>query len=381
MLRDILRRKDWLQVLLFLLIVFYLTGCITPTVKVATGAKPEIYRKVYLTKAKDDTREVGQRVKTRLEQIGFRVMDASLDLQGTGFLISPAGQVLTCAHVVGAQTNATVWIAGQRYICRVLLTDTNVDLAVLQIDGTHPPFVSLQFDSETNYNMGQDVFCIGFPLAEILGISPRLNKGLLNATVGLNDDPNFVQFSAPVQPGNSGGPLLNSKGEVMGVISSTLNPMKVLTQSGGNLPQNVNFSIKVDLIRRFLATAKITPDSGVGETAGKTFDEAGKSLGLIRAGIVTEEELNQPTAVCVYNYISLWDMWFRFRAIEIRFYDSKKGELILKVGQYQDDPFSNENAELNGLFGTISDYFFPGQSNPFKNKKVNSSPSHPAPSA
>jgi len=210
---------------------------------------------------------------------------------------------------------------------------------------------------------------MGFPLAEILGTSPRLNKGLISATVGLDDDPKCVQFSAPVQPGNSGGPLLNSKGDVIGVISSTLNPMKVLAQTSGDLPQNVNFAIKTDCIRKFLAAAKITLPPAASEPSARSFDEAQKSLGLVRAGNVTNEELKQPTAVCVYNYISLFDVWFRFRAIEIRFYDIKTGDLIFKAGQYVDDPLSSENGELNRIFAEISDKFFPNQPNPFRNKK------------
>ncbi len=290
-------------------------------------------------------------------------------MQGTGFVITPAGDLLTCAHVLGNSTNATVWIGGRRYPCAVLATDTNLDLAVLSIEGNHPPLIPLQIDSTANYSMGQDAYSLGFPLAEILGNSPRLNKGLISATVGLDDDPKCVQFSAPVQPGNSGGPLLDSKGEVIGVISSTLNPMKILMRTSGDLPQNVNFAIKTDSIHKFLDAAKITLPPATNGSASKSFDDAQKSLGLLRAGNVTDEELKQPAALCVYEYISLFDIWFRFRAIEIRFYDLKKGDLILKVGQYMDDPFSSENGELDRLFAEISDKFFPKQPNPFKGKK------------
>ena len=65
-------------------------------------------------------------------------------------------------------------------------------------------------------------------------------------------------------------------------------------------------------------------------------------------------------------------MWFRFRAVEIRFYDAKKGGLIFKVGQYQDNPFSNENAELDALFKEISSHFSPGEPNPFTGDKPGS---------
>ena len=235
--------------------------------------------------------------------------------------------------------------------------------------GDHPPFVPLMIGSTNHYSLGQDAFSMGFPLAELLGKSPRLNKGLISATVGLDDDPKYVQFSAPVQPGNSGGPLLNEKCEVIGVIASTLNPMRVLAQSGGALPQNVNFAIKTDSIHGFLAAANIALPANGDEAAVKSFDEAQKSLGLVRSGNVTEEDLKQRGVVCAYTYISLRGLRFRFRAVEVRFYDMKKGELILRVGQYQDDPFSTEDGELDRIFGEISDKFFPQNPNPFKHNQ------------
>jgi len=372
--RGIWSLEKWLPATLFFTAVFALTGCVTPVVETPAGAKLETYRKVYLIESKEDPRSVSPRISSRLKRTGFQVVDvkpdsSSVDAQGSGFVITPAGHLLTCAHVVGNLTNATTWVAGHRYSCRVLVSDTNLDLAVLLIKGDHQPFVPLQLDSATNYSMGQDAYSMGFPLADILGISPRLNKGMISATVGMDDDPKFVQFSAPVQPGNSGGPLLNSKAKVIGIIASTLNPISVLMRSGGDLPQNVNFAIKTEAIRKFLADSKIMLPPPLGDKSGKSFDEAQKSLGLVRAGNVTDEELKQPALACIFQYVSLFDVWFRFQAIEIRFCDWKKGDLVFKAGQYKDDPFSSENGELDRLFAEISDKFFPNQPNPFRGKK------------
>ena len=364
----------WLPAIWIAALAFTLTGCVTPQVETQPGAKLESYRKVYLIESSEDPRQVEPRVCSRLEQAGFQVVAVQpdsppTDIQGSGFLVTTNGHLLTCAHIVGSQARATAWINGRRFVCRVLACDTNLDLALLLTEPEHPPFRPLQLESGTNYRMGEEAFSLGFPLADILGFSPRLNKGMISATVGMGDDPKSIQFSAPVQPGDSGGPLLNSKSEVIGVITSTLNPMKVLVRSGGKLPQNVNFAIKTGPIREFLATAKIAASSPSDEKRSMTFDEAQESLGLVRAGEVTEEELKQPTLICVCRYISFWDMWYRFRAVEIRFYDGQNGDLVLKVGQYRDDPFSNEDAELNHLFAEISDRFFPDQPNPFRSGK------------
>lgn len=364
-------------------IFFLFTGCINPQSETSPGAKLDTYRKVYLIQAKKDSRDVGPRVEDRLKKTGFKVKtvmedEDNLGSQGTGFVVNPEGDILTCAHVVGTQTNATAWIEGQRYVCRILLADTNADLAVLRIQGNTNTFLPLRFAASTNYILGQDVFSLGFPLADILGMTLRLNKGLISATVGLDNDQEHIQFSAPVQPGNSGGPLLNPQCEVVGVIAATLNPMSVLARSGGNLPQNVNFALKLDPVRRFLDSAKVVSSGGGTNPFAGSFDAAQKSVAYIHAGIVTDEELRQPATICVYEYLSLWDVWFRFRAIEIRFYDAKKGGILYKVGQYQDDPLSSENSELDRLFRKISDDFFPNQPNPFGEKRKNSPAASPA---
>ncbi|HXI73021.1 MAG TPA: serine protease [Verrucomicrobiae bacterium] len=349
------------------------TGCVSPNVETAPGAKLETYRKVYWPSSSDghkdpnDPRSVYPRVTSRLKQAGFQVIEInpdnpSPDAQGSGFIVSPQGHVLTCAHVVGNLTNATIWVQGVRYPCRVLASDTNLDLALLLPEGPHQSFYTLQFGSETNYSLGQDAFTMGFPLADVLGASPRLNKGLVSATVGLNDNTNYVQISAQVQPGNSGGPLLNAHSEIIGVVTSTLNPMKMLMRGGG-LPQNVNFAIKLGSVSNFLASAKIRLPAG--EQIAQNFDEAQKAVALVRYGNVTAEGLNQPALVCTCRYFSIFDYYWRFRRIEFEFLDEKNGEMVLKIGKYQDD-LSSENSSLDHVFSEISMKFFPDRPNPFK---------------
>jgi serine protease Do len=359
-------RIRWLC--LFLLVIAgSLTGCSTPQMAVAPDAHLEKYRKVYLVASRGDPRSVTPRMLGRLRETGFDATLISSNTpvasQGTGFIITPEGDILTCAHVIDPLTNATVWINGTRYPCSVLVCDTNSDLALLHVETDHLPFRPMQFAAETNYAMGQDVYTMGFPLAGVLGSEPRLNKGLLSATVGMSDDPKSVQVSAAVQPGNSGGPLLNPRGEVIGVVAATLNPLSVAAQTGGALPQNVNFAIKASIIRAFLQTNHITLSSFVANDDG--FEGAKKSLALLRAGNVTDEELKQPTLVCVFGYYSFFDYWWRFRQIEIEFIDLKTHAAVFKIVQNGDN-LTSENGELDKLFAAISDKFFPGQRNPFK---------------
>jgi S1-C subfamily serine protease len=91
--------------------------------------------------------------------------------------------------------------------------------------------------------LGASVFTIGFPNAVVQGLEPKLTRGEISSLAGIADDPRAFQISVPVQPGNSGGALVNLRGNVVGVVVERLNDFRALSASG-SLPQNVNYAIK-----------------------------------------------------------------------------------------------------------------------------------------
>ena len=93
-----------------------------------------------------------------------------------------------------------------------------------------------------NVRLGQTVATIGFPNIQIQGFSPKVTKGEISSVNGFGDDPRSWQISVPVQPGNSGGPLLDENGNLIGVVVSKLG-MRAAKLTG-DIPQNVNFAIK-----------------------------------------------------------------------------------------------------------------------------------------
>ena len=111
----------------------------------------------------------------------------------------------------------------------------------------------LRFRASPQIRRGEAVVTYGFPLAGLLSSGPTLTTGDVSALSGLRDNPQHFQISAPVQPGNSGGPLLDLAGHVVGIVTSKLNAQRV-AQSTGDIPQNVNFAIKgseaIDFLRR-----------------------------------------------------------------------------------------------------------------------------------
>jgi hypothetical protein len=165
---------------------------------------------------------------------------------GTGFFVSSGGLIVTCAHVVEDSAKITVKINNNEYQAEILKKDSNSDIAVIKIDyrNTHH-FKLADFN---RVNLGDAIWVLGFPLSEILGSDIRLTDGVVSAKSGLNSDRIYFQHSAPIQPGNSGGPIVNTKFEVIGVAAAKLNDIVMLNL--GTIPQNVNFGVKSNYINQ-----------------------------------------------------------------------------------------------------------------------------------
>jgi len=341
------------------------------TIGVKSEGNLEAYTKLYLAPIRADAAKVYPRVLTRLQKAGFDVVELKPEnlpfaSQGSGFVLSPDGYVLTCANVVGTEAKATLWIEGKRYEGKVIATDTNVDAAVVLVEGSHPDFHHLSFARELQYQMGQDAFTLGFPLADLLGTKPRLNKGLISSTVGFQDDPKQLQISAEVQPGNSGGPLLDAHAQVIGMVAATLNPMKTLMATGGHLPQNVNFALKNEPIRGLLAGWKVTIPDDTNATAALSFEEASKALALIRGGIIDEKRMRENPLVCSCSYVVTANN--RFAGLRLTFVDVKKLKIVLLANQ-EKYVSASENSVLDMMFEEVCGKAFPDRPNPFSKKK------------
>ncbi|MDB4403158.1 serine protease [bacterium] len=169
------------------------------------------------------------------------------DATGTGFAISSDGLVLTAFHVVdGASRIRATFADGQALEVDLFATTPSCDLAVLEAKGASLQALPL-IDSRTA-DVGDHVFTVGFPAASILGREPKYTDGSLSAKSGLNGRTTLLQVSIPIQPGNSGGPILLDSGEAIGVISSTAAVSAFLNLTG-SLPQNINWGIKAEYAR------------------------------------------------------------------------------------------------------------------------------------
>lgn len=177
---------------------------------------------------------------------------------GSGFFVSKAGHVLTNAHVVKDCTTITVRPDGAIAVAaQVLARDATNDLAVLKVAGPVERALAIR----PSVRLGEGVAAFGFPHSDLLATTGNFTLGNVTALAGLRDDSRYLQISAPVQSGNSGGPLVDGSGNVVGVVTAKLDAIK-MAEAQGDLPQNVNFAVKASLATSFLDANQITHDVG-----------------------------------------------------------------------------------------------------------------------
>lgn len=171
---------------------------------------------------------------------------------GSGFFIAP-GIVVTNYHVIsGAKTIGITYNNTIKATASVLGSDPAGDLALLKVTGLDETVKPLVLGNSAEVKEGTRIYVVGFPLSPVIGTTAKITEGLVSSITGINNDARQFQISAPVQPGNSGGPLLNERGEVLGVVSAQLGSK--FAQQTGILPQNVNFAVKASNIKNLMGS-------------------------------------------------------------------------------------------------------------------------------
>jgi serine protease Do len=163
---------------------------------------------------------------------------------GSGVIVSPDGYILTNNHVVDGATDVRVTLSDKRqFQAKVVGTDPKTDIAVLKVDGSDFPAITVGDSSKVQ--IGDYALAIGDPFGVgqtvTMGIISALNRGNL----GIEDYEDFIQTDAPINPGNSGGALVNDRGELIGINTAILSH-----GSGGN--EGIGFAIPVNLVRKVM---------------------------------------------------------------------------------------------------------------------------------
>jgi serine protease Do len=168
---------------------------------------------------------------------------------GTGFFFNADGYALTNHHVIdGCRTISMLTDRGPM-AARVVRYDPINDLALLRVEGGAKAFAT--FRASSDMRAGDSVVVAGFPLPTVLQNGLNVTVGNISSLSGFGGNSALLQITAPVQPGNSGGPVLDMSGNVIGVIVSKLNAVE-MAKATGDIPQNINFAVQEDIARVFL---------------------------------------------------------------------------------------------------------------------------------
>ena len=160
------------------------------------------------------------------------------------------GDVVTNRHVVD-RCGTVQFVTSERRVevVRIIAAEAQVDLAVLSTAVRPEAFARLRTGSSVA--LGADVVALGFTLGELLGSQVSATRGNVSSQVRMSDDTTELTITVPIQPGNSGGPLLDTNGLLVGVVVATLHSGRMLELTGA-VPQNVNVAIKSLVVQAFL---------------------------------------------------------------------------------------------------------------------------------
>ncbi len=204
---------------------------------------------------------------------------------GTGFALTN-NYIVTNYHVIeDAKSISIQGINGNfnnKYVANVVATDKVNDLAILKVNGVNIASTSIPYSVKTIMSeVGEDIFVLGYPLTSTMGEEIKLTTGVISSKSGFQGDVSLYQISAPIQPGNSGGPLFDSKGNVIGIVSA---------KHKGT--ENVSYAIKTSYLRNLMEssiTSNILPQTN--KISNLNLSEKVKSVKNFVYYIVCEDKI------------------------------------------------------------------------------------------
>ena len=226
-----------------------------------------------LDKAGDFTKGATKPAATAEKQASPPASKSAKSKSGTGFVVSANGHVVTNHHVIDGCSDLKGNLTGEAAMAlRVVSSDATNDLALLQAAST-ATFKEFARIRDRSIRSGDSVVAIGFPYRGLLSSDFTVTTGIVSSLSGMRNDSRFLQISAPVQPGNSGGPLFDTTGQIVGVVTGKLDNLRIAVATG-NIPENINFAIKTGALRDFLDNSVVPYQTAEPKAELKTTDIA-----------------------------------------------------------------------------------------------------------
>lgn len=177
---------------------------------------------------------------------------------GTAVIVSKEGHALTNHHVINSCDE--IKIAGRDGVAKLITSDSANDIALLQLPNNNDNFAKIN-PEPNKLRQGEDVIVFGYPLNSVLSSGGNLTFGTVSALSGLHNNTNQIQITAPIQPGSSGSPVMDKKGDIIGIVSMKLDDTK-MAKATGSIGQTVNFAVNGQTVKTFLDTNNVPYKTG-----------------------------------------------------------------------------------------------------------------------
>lgn len=208
--------------------------------------------------------------------------DLELVATGTGFVVSRTGQVITNHHVIDGCVQVRLRTAAlQSFVAEIQAAEVESDLALLRAPDLPVNDVAT-FRAGRGIRPGEGVIVVGYPLfgtEMVTEAEAIVTTGTLSALAGPGDDRRLMQITAPVQPGNSGGPVMDAGGNIVGVVVAKLDALLVAEEIG-DIPQNINFALQGWLAQVFLDSHAVDYETAETNLPGNAAGAAGRARGF-----------------------------------------------------------------------------------------------------
>lgn len=338
-------KKVWCFPYMILLIIsaFIMTSCAT-TAHVAVDCV-STNNTTFIISNENDPIGVAPVISEEISKRGYRVhilhpnqktsyrQSKPVAAFASGFFISENGLLISNAHVVkGASTIFIRKVDGEKFMAKVLIADEKNDIAILKPLESVSVAKWLPLAQFKNTKLGEPLTIIGFPLSDLLGKRPRVTEGIISANVGLMDDPTRFQVSASIQIGNSGGPILNRKFQVIGIATEKLSDLYAIKKTG-SIPQNVNFGVKIDYAK-MLFNNDIEKSVEAKTSNINSLEQAIEATALIAVNVADIPESITPpkqkrTILITYSYNYSWDVFhYTLSRFNMQWIDENSREVI-----------------------------------------------------
>ena len=167
---------------------------------------------------------------------------------GSGFIVSSSGHIVTNNHVINGCNEVKVHYNGEKYKASIISRDSYNDLALIKANFTPSKIFTIK---NGNAELMEDIYVAGYPFGDLFNSSVKITKGIVSSLSGFQNNFSNMQIDAAIQPGNSGGPVIDFQGNVVGVAVAKLDLIKFV-EIFKSVPENTNFAIKSSVLINFL---------------------------------------------------------------------------------------------------------------------------------